>query len=200
MRAREIMSRPVVRAAPDTPVREAIALLTGHGIAALPVVDDDNQVVGLFTEADALSGVLTGAPVGPDLRVDSVMTKLVEVVGLDTDVSDIAARMPVDRLRSVPVVDDGDLVGIVSRRDLLRPLVRHDDAITSQVRSLFSDYTGHRDLWSVSVAGGLVTVCGNFSDEDERRLVTALAKTVEGVTAVELVRPAAAFGVDLEEE
>ncbi|MEV4603358.1 CBS domain-containing protein [Amycolatopsis sp. NPDC049253] len=200
MRARDIMSRPVVRVGPATPVREAIALLTRHGIAALPVVDDNNRVLGLFTESDALSGVLTGEPVGPGLLVESVMTKPVEVVGLDTEVSDIAVEMLVDRLRSVPVVDDGGLAGIVSRRDLLRPLVRHDDAIASQVRSLFSDYTGHRDLWSVSVTGGLVTVSGTFADEAERRLVTALAKTVDGVTGVELSVPAAVAGADLEEE
>ncbi|QRP50222.1 CBS domain-containing protein [Amycolatopsis sp. FDAARGOS 1241] len=186
MRAREIMTRPVVRVGLATPVREAIALLTEHCIAALPVVDEDNRVIGLFTEADALAGVLTGEPVGPDQLVESTMTKPVEVAGLDTDVSDIAARMLVDRLRSIPVVDDGRLAGIVSRRDLLRSLVRHDDTIASQVRCLFSDYTGHRDLWSVSVTGGRVTVRGTFTDEAERRLVTALAKTVGGVTEVEL--------------
>ncbi|WIX75610.1 CBS domain-containing protein [Amycolatopsis carbonis] len=106
MRARDIMSRPVVRVGPATSVREAIALLTGHGIAALPVVDDNNRVLGLFTESDALSGVLTGEPVGPGLLVESVMTKPVEVVGLDTEVSDIAVGMLVDRLRSVPVVHE----------------------------------------------------------------------------------------------
>ncbi|MET7990933.1 CBS domain-containing protein [Amycolatopsis sp. NPDC005232] len=186
MRARDIMTRPVVVVGPATPVREAIVLLMEHGIAALPVVDEENRVVGSFTEADALSGVLTGEPVAPGRLVESVMTRLVVVVELDTDVSDIAARMLVDRLRSIPVVDAGGLAGIVSRRDLLRPLVGHDDAIAAQVRGLFKDYTGHRDLWSVSVTAGLVTVRGIFADEAERGLVAALAKTVEGVTAVEL--------------
>ncbi|MEV4603609.1 CBS domain-containing protein [Amycolatopsis sp. NPDC049253] len=186
MRARDIMTRPVVGVGPATPVREAIVLLMEHGIAALPVVDEDNRVVGSFTEADALSGVLTGEPVAPSRLVGSVMTEPVDVVELDTEVSDIAARMLVDRLRSIPVVDAGGLAGMVSRRDLLRVLVRHDDTIAARVRGLFKDYTGHRDLWSVSVTAGLVTVRGAFSDEAERRLVTALVKTVEGVTAVEL--------------
>ncbi|MFI5615800.1 hypothetical protein [Amycolatopsis sp. NPDC051903] len=88
-------------------------------------------------------------------------------------------------------------------RDIMtRPVARFEpatsvrEAIASQVRGLFSDCTGRLELWSVSVTGGLVTVRGKFSDEAERRLGTALAKTVEGVTAVRL---AAAFGVDLEE-
>lgn len=189
MRARDIMTRPVVRVGPGTPVREAIALLTEHCVAALPVVDEGNRVVGIFTEADALAGVLTDEPVAPDLRVDAVMTKSVETVELDADGSDIAARMLIDRLRSVPVVDEGGLVGIVSRRDLLAPLVRRDDAIASRLRALLSDYDGHRDRWDVSVAGGMVSVRGAFADEAERRLVTALARTVEGVLAVELSAP-----------
>lgn len=186
MRARDIMTRPVVRAGPGTPVREAIALLTGHGVAALPVVDDENQVVGIFTEADALAGVLTGEPVGPDLRVQEVMTKPVDTVDLDADVSDIAARMLVGRLRSIPVTDEGGLAGIVSRRDLLRPLVRQDDTIAAQLRGLLSDYAGHRALWEVSVTGGIVTIRGPFADEAERRLVAALGRIVAGVVSVEL--------------
>ncbi|WP_020658884.1 CBS domain-containing protein [Amycolatopsis benzoatilytica] len=186
MRARDIMTRPVIRVGADTTVREAIALLTENCVAALPVVDDANQVIGIFTEADALAGVLTGEPVGADQQVRAVMTAPVEAVGLDADVSDIAARMLVDRLRSVPVVDEGGLAGIVSRRDLLRPLVRHDDAIASRLRLLLSDYDGHRDRWQVSVAGGAVTIRGTFADEAEQRLVTALARIVEGVSSVEL--------------
>ncbi|MGW4394115.1 CBS domain-containing protein [Amycolatopsis nivea] len=189
MRARDIMTRPVVRVGPGTPVREAIALLTEHCVAALPVVDEGNRVVGIFTEADALAGVLTGEPVAPELRVDAVMTTSVETVDLDADGSDIAARMLIDRLRSVPVVDDGELAGIVSRRDLLAPLVRRDDAIASRLRALLSDYDGHQARWDVSVVGGRVTVRGAFADEAERRLVAALARTVEGVLAVELSAP-----------
>src|SRR6266498_1938614 len=65
MRARDIMTRPVVRVGPGTPVREAIVLLTEHCVAALPVVDPDDRVLGIFTEADALrSGITDGGP-GP---------------------------------------------------------------------------------------------------------------------------------------
>lgn len=184
MKARDIMTRPVVRVGPATPVREAIVLLTEHCVAALPVVGEDDAVLGVFTEADALRSGITGA--APDVLVATMMTTPAETVGLDTDITEIARRMLGDRLRSIPVVDDGVLVGIVSRRDMLSPLVRQDDSIASHLNALLTDYCGHRDRWAVSVTGGMVTIRGTFTDEAERRVVTALAKTVYGVVGVEL--------------
>jgi len=184
MLAREIMTRPVIRVEPVTSVRAAITLLTEHCVSSLPVVDTDGRVVGIFTESDALR-----ADDGAQL-VRSLMTRPVEVVALDTDVAEIARRMLGDRLRSIPVVDDGVLAGIVSRRDILRPLVRQDDAILAQLSALLTDYSGHRDLWEIEVASGLVTITGKFSDEAEQRVVSALGRTVPGVLGVEL-RPLA---------
>lgn len=185
MKAREIMTRPVVRVGPATPVREAIVLLTEHCVAALPVVGEDDAVLGVFTEADALRSGITGA--APDVLVATAMTTPAVTVGLGTDVAEIARRMLGDRLRSIPVVDDdGVLVGIVSRRDMLTPLVRQDDSVASHLNALLTDYSGHRDRWAVSVTGGMVTIRGAFTDEAERRVVTALAKTVYGVVGVEL--------------
>lgn len=185
MKARDIMTRPVVRVGPATPVREAIVLLTEHCVAALPVVGEDDAVLGVFTEADALRSGITGA--APDVLVATMMTTPAETVGLDTDITEIARRMLGDRRRSIPVVDDdGVLAGIVSRRDMLSPLVRQDDSVASHLNALLTDYCGHRDRWAVSVTGGMVTIRGTFTDEAERRVVTALAKTVYGVVGVEL--------------
>ena len=185
MKARDIMTRPVVRVGPATPVREAIVLLTEHCVAALPVVGEDDAVLGVFTEADALRSGITGA--APVVLVATMMTTPAETVGLDTDITEIARRMLGDRRRSIPVTDDdGVLVGIVSRRDMLSPLVRQDDSIASHLNALLTDYCGHRDRWAVSVTGGMVTIRGTFTDEAERRVVTALAKTVYGVIGVEL--------------
>ncbi|RSM38147.1 CBS domain-containing protein [Amycolatopsis balhimycina DSM 5908] len=186
MKARDIMTRPVVRVGPGTPVREAIVMLTEHCVAALPVVGEDDAVLGVFTEADALRSGVAGKGPSPDVLVAAVMTTPAETVGLDTDVTEIARRMLGDRRRSIPVVDDGVLVGIVSRRDMLSPLVRQDDAIAAHLNALLSDYAGHRDRWAVSVTGGMVTIRGTFTDEAERRVVTALAKTVYGVVGVGL--------------
>lgn len=186
MYAGEIMSRPAVRVGPSTPVREATALLIEHGFAALPVVDADERVVGIFTEADALRSGLGAERPDLDLPVEKMMTSPVEVVSMKTEVARIVRHMLADRFRCVPVVDEGALVGVISRRDLLRPLVRHDDAIAVQLKALLRDYAGQRDRWTVDVIGGVATISGEFADEAERRVVDALARTVPGVNHAEL--------------
>lgn len=189
MRASEIMTSPAVATTPSTPVREAVAVLIEKGFAGLPVVDTDGRVVGTFTEFDALRGVRAG---GDEFTVGGLMSTPVEVVSPSTDVTEIGRRMLADRLRCVPVVEEGVLVGVVSRRDVLRPLVRPDDAVAAHVHSLISDYGGHRPKWTVEVDGGCVSIAGEFRDEAERRVLDALARTVPGVIAVVLIarRPA----------
>ncbi|WP_331477183.1 CBS domain-containing protein [Amycolatopsis sp. CA-230715] len=180
------MTRPVVRVGPGTTVREAVALLTEQGVAALPVVDGDWHVIGIVTESDALRAGLGERGLEPALPVRAIMTERVEVVSLDADAREIAGRMLGDGLRSVPVVDDGVLVGIVSRSDILRSLVRGDDSISARLLALFADYSGYRNRWSVEVTAGEVTVWGDFADEAEQQVVRALAGTVGGVVAVDI--------------
>ncbi|GAA5120866.1 HPP family protein [Haloechinothrix salitolerans] len=182
MRALDIMTTPPVSVHPSTSVRDAIALLSERGYAGLPVVDDDGRVVGIFTEADALN---YGMDASGELRVDAMMSTPVEVANAETHVTELARRMLADGLRCMPVVTDGVLVGVISRHDLLRPLVRSDDTIATHVRALLDDYSGKRDGWHVTVSGGAVTISGAFADEAERAVAAALARTVLGVTTVE---------------
>ncbi|MFC5286760.1 CBS domain-containing protein [Actinokineospora guangxiensis] len=181
MRVRDIMSRPVVSVRADTPVREATAALADGGFAALPVLDDAERVIGVFGQADALR---RGVQV-PGRAVAEVMTTPVEVVGPADDTATAADRMLRHHLRSLPVVEEGVLVGIVSRQDLLRVLVRDDDVVAGRVRALLDDYAGSTRRWSITVAEGVVRVRGSFADEAERRVITALVRTLDGVLAVE---------------
>jgi CBS domain-containing protein len=181
MRALDIMSRPVVTVDTQSTVRDAVTALTEHGFAAVPVVDDGDRVVGIFSESDGLR-----AERRREDPVTTAMTTPVEVTAPDADVAVIAERMLAGRLRSLPVVEEGLLVGIVARRDLLRTMVRTDDVITANVRGLLDQYAGIRRHWAVEVADGRVTVTGDFADPAERSLVGALVRTVGGVTAVTL--------------
>lgn len=185
MRTRDVMSRPVVSVDPRTTVREATILLTEHGFAAVPVVDDGGRVIGIFSESDALRA--EGGPEGRDAPVTTAMATPVEVVGPATDLAVVAERMLARRLRCLPVVEEGLLIGVVARRDLLRTMIRDDDVIKGNVRRLLDDYAGSRRHWTVEVAEGAVSVSGDFADEAERSVVAALARTVSGVTAVELL-------------
>ncbi|HEU5469294.1 MAG TPA: CBS domain-containing protein [Actinophytocola sp.] len=188
MKARDLMSRPVISVRPDDTVREAVTRITEHGFAALPVVDEGGQVVGVFSESDAVR-VTMRAGDGADHRGDLVSTAMsspVEVVTPGTDIATVAERMLAGRLRCLPVVEEGLLVGVVARRDLLRTLLRDDDVITANVRALLDDYAGSRRRWTVEVTGGAVVIGGEFADDAERAVVAALAHTAAGVTAVEL--------------
>ncbi|MGW0183028.1 CBS domain-containing protein [Nocardia sp. NPDC003345] len=185
MRARDILTRPVVTVDPDTPLRDAVATLTGHGFAALPVVDDQERVVGILSESDALTA-------GPETgTVASAMTTPVEVVAPGTDTTVIAATALERHIRSLPVVEAGVLVGIVSRRDLLGTLLCDDTDTEARVRALLDEYAGSHRQWDIEAADGVVTIQGICADESEQRVLIALARSIAGVEEVRVVDTAA---------
>jgi CBS domain-containing protein len=110
-RAGEIMTTPVVTVAPDTPTGEIAETLGRHRISAVPVVDGAGSVVGLVSEYDLLAK--TG------LTARDVMTTAVISVTEHTDVADVRQLLVDRRIRRVPVVAGGRLVGIVSRSDVV---------------------------------------------------------------------------------
>jgi CBS domain-containing protein len=115
-RAKDIMTTRVVTVKPSTPIPDAARLLVRRKISGVPVVDekDKTKVVGILTEADLLA-----APAGAK-TVAEVMRKRVISVAPDTSVDDIAATLVKRKIKRVPVLDGGKLVGIVSRIDVLR--------------------------------------------------------------------------------
>ena len=112
------MTAPAVFLRPQLPVEVAAAVLVAHGFTAAPVVDDDQRVVGIITEADLVRG--------PALQrhacVGAVMSAGPVTTGPDADLADVVATMLDIGIRSVPVVADGRLVGVVTQRDVLRAL------------------------------------------------------------------------------
>ncbi|SNS90723.1 CBS domain-containing protein [Geodermatophilus pulveris] len=203
MQVRDVMTRDVVTAGPGTPVRQAAGLMAEGGFAALPVVDDGGRLVGIVAEADVLRDRLPEdprlhlrrddePPAGPPSAVvGGVMTTAVRSVEAAADIADVARLLVHERLRSVPVVDGERLVGIVSRRDLLRTLVRPDAEIGAELLRLVERYTGELDAWSVTVADGVATVrrtrgAPQPSAEVEERALTALARTVGGLAGVHI--------------
>ena len=111
MKVRDIMTTRVVTAHRDTPVPAVAALLRDHRISAVPVVDDGGAVVGLVSEFDLLAK--TGEVAG------DVMTTSVITVSADTEVEDVRHLLVERRIRRVPVLAGRDLVGIVSRSDVV---------------------------------------------------------------------------------
>ena len=111
MTAGDIMRSPVITVRRDATRSQVADALTEHGISAAPVVDDAGAVLGLVSEYDLL------AKTGPDAA--ALRTTAVVSVSVDTAVSDISHLLVDRRIRRVPVLRDGALVGIVSRRDVI---------------------------------------------------------------------------------
>jgi CBS domain-containing protein len=200
VQARDVMTREVVTVGPDTSAKYAAELMADRGFAALPVVDDEQRLVGIVAEADVLRGRLPADPRlhlrrgddvaddPPPLLVREVMTAGVRSVEAAADVADLARLFVDEKLRSVPVLEHGRLAGIASRRDLLGVLVRPDDAIRQDLLSLVEGYTGETGSWQVDVTEGVATIrrtrgAPDPTAESERRTLRALAHTVPGVVA-----------------
>jgi CBS domain-containing protein len=195
MKAREIMTVAVVTVRPDTPIRVAAALLTDRGIASLPVVDDDGRLVGIVSEMDLIGDRLTvhdrfeplrlnSEQADPAPEVRAVMTTAVVCLGAGADTADLAALMQGSHIRAVPIVEGSRLVGIASRRDLLRSLVPDSSVIRAEVLERIRAYTGVRDGWELEVDNGVVTIEGRFTDTAREAIIVELARTVPGVLHV----------------
>jgi len=150
------MTRPVITFRPNTAIREAAAVLTERGITAAPVLDGADELVGMVSEADLIAGRFAhdprsqlrrdegigDEPAGAPQTVGEVMTRTVIAMSANADAADLAQAM-VDRdIRSVPIVTGSAVIGIVSRRDLLRTLVRDDDVVRADVVHRLETYTG----------------------------------------------------------
>jgi CBS domain-containing protein len=144
MLVREIMTSPAVTVGPETSVKEAVRLLDTHTITAMPVVDGAGRLVGVVSEADVLRDSLpldhrthellveiSAPPV--HLAVTDVMTHLPMSVSPDDDLIRAVELLVDTQVKSLPVVADGRVVGIVSRRDVIAVLAREDALIEAEV-------------------------------------------------------------------
>jgi CBS domain-containing protein len=197
MHAVDVMSRPVVTVRADDSVEQATSVLTAKNITSAPVVDSEGDLVGMVSEGDLLRGRVPAEAAAAreqqrpqesrPVVVADVMSRDVVVMPPDADLADVAEAMLYNDVRSVPVVDDtAQLTGIVSRRDILRTVVRTDDILQMDVQHRLDEYAGGERRWTATVSGGVVTIGGPYDDEAERRVVGVLARTVAGVSAVEL--------------
>jgi len=130
MRARDVMTSPVITLRPNAPVHAAAALLCSHGFTSAPVVDPAGALVGIASEADLMRGRIVPdgwvVPPEPDSTVGEVMTPAPAAMRPEDDLADVVALMLDARTRSIPIVEEGKLVGIVTRRDVLRVVARRE--------------------------------------------------------------------------
>lgn len=215
MRARDIMTTNVVTVTPETSVPAIAELLLSRNISGVPVTDENGAVVGIVTEGDLIQQGESGAThtswwlrlfgdsadtAGHYIKTHGknaadVMTRTVMTMEEDALIGDIARAMAERHIKRIPIVADGQLVGIVSRSNLLRGvLTRETDTGSSTDDREIKDtilkavneqgWVTHGTL-NVIVSAGGVELWGWVESAAERRALTLLAQDVKGVSRVE---------------
>jgi CBS domain-containing protein len=158
MKARDVMTSAVTLVGPDTPIREVAKILCERGISAVPVVGEAGAPIGMISEGDLIGrneadrearrdwwltllaeGEMLNADFlaslrAPERRARDVMAAPVVTVGEETEVSEIARLLIAHRIKRVPVLRDGRIIGIVSRADLVRALAAEETEPTGNSR------------------------------------------------------------------
>ena len=121
-KAADIMTTNVVTAKKNMVLTDVIALLLRWHISAMPVVDDEDRMVGIVSEIDLVNLTFDGN--AADTTVEEVMVTDIVSFGPDAQLADLVQSFSKKHLRRVPIIDKGKVVGIVSRRDILREMLR----------------------------------------------------------------------------
>ncbi|MEU2865605.1 CBS domain-containing protein [Streptomyces mirabilis] len=204
-----VMATEVVTARYGTPFKEVARLLTEHRISGLPVIDEDDKVLGVISETDLMvrqaavpdpyetprrfrfTGLTRGArrqaAKGHARTAGQLMSVPPVTVHADETIAEAARTMAHSRVERLPVVDDEDrVVGIVTRRDLIQVFLQPDDVIRREV----IDEVLVRTLWlspstvEVAVYEGVVTLTGQVERRSEAEIAASMTDRIDGVVAV----------------
>ena len=226
MQARDVMSTTVATIKPDTTVGVIVALLLERRISGLPVLDDNGRVVGVVSEGDLLHRKETDTErhrgrwlslwsgteelardyvKSHGLFARDIMSRPAITIAEGAALGDVVNILESRRIKRVPVVRDGKLVGIVTRADLLRGLATQnlargmaapsaaqpasqaaDRAVRDQLLRTMkrADWTSATHV-NVIVTDGVVHLWGLVNSGEERRALHVAAENVDGVTGVE---------------
>jgi CBS domain-containing protein len=216
MNANDVMTVRVVTIAPDATVQEAAKLMLERGVSALPVVDKSGKLVGIISEGDLMRRAETGTErkaswwldfiSGTDrlaydfvkahsTKVADVMTSGVVVAKPDTPLNEVAKLLEDNRIKRVPVVEEGMLIGVVSRANLLqalasaRPRSAPAEQTDSELRDVIIDRLAaqrwsHPALVNPIVTDRVVDLWGMVLSPTEQKAVRVLVEETPGVRGV----------------
>lgn len=201
----DVMTTEVFSVTGETGYREVAEMLVTHGVSALPVTDAQGRVVGVVSEEDLLhKEEFTGGDYAPPLRArlrarlgsggsagDKAAARIAAelmtgpAVTVSSDASAVLAARLMERrgVKQLPVVDeDGHLLGIVSRRDLLSVFVRQDDDIAEEARSVIRATLPEP---TAAVEDGVVRLTGDVEHRSDAERLIRRVRQIEGVVAVD---------------
>ena len=208
MKVRDVMTTPVTTVSPEMTFADLVDTLLDNDISGVPVVEADGQLLGMVTEADLVSkeayGFRRRRPLGmvadylrgrdpqwvrkaSGRTAIDVMTGASATASPDDEIAVAARRMLEHHHKRLPVVEDGRVVGIVSRHDLLQPFHRADAAILADVESLLGDVRRVPETHEArpSVLAGVITLRGTAQWPIDVPLIEAVVARVPGVVAVD---------------
>ncbi len=205
---KDVMTTRVVAVGRNATFKDIVVLLTEYRVSAFPVLDDEGKVIGVVSEADMLSkealvaamggqaarlGRIAGSPYHGEfakaaaVTAADLMTKPPVVVTPDEPVTSAARLMYHGRVKRLPVVGEkGQLVGIVSRADVLSVYSRPDAEIQQEITKnvILNEFFANPDHFTVTVKDGIVTLEGYPENTARGRDIVAEAWHVEGVVSV----------------
>jgi CBS domain-containing protein len=216
MQAKDVMTHPVISVSTRGSILEAVRLMLQNKISGLPVFDDSGRLAGIISEGDFLrraeTDTLRRRPrwielfVGPGKladeyvhastrKVSEVMTAEVHTVSENAPLDEVVTIMEQNHIKRVPVMYRENVVGIVTRTDLLRALIngakpRPSSADDATIRGQLLSHLAQQ-RWvpvgtiDVKVRNGFVTLSGFITDERERRALCVAAENIPGVKKVE---------------
>ncbi|AQT75655.1 MULTISPECIES: CBS domain-containing protein [Streptomyces] len=189
----DLMTDEVASVTPATPFKEVAKLLAQYDVSGLPVVDDEDRVVGVVSQTDLLARNTAvpgpGQRIAPPSRAPTtrdLMSAPAVTVRAEETAGAAARLMTLRGIERLPVVDVEDrLVGIVTRRDLLRTFLRPDAEIRRRVQEVLAELAGvSAEAVEVHVVDGIVTLEGTVHHPTRVRLLVALVERIDGVVAV----------------
>jgi len=203
MRVHELMTVEVITAVAGASLKEVARLMLGNQVSGIPIVDDDERLVGIVTEADivhrealraggARMGVLH-TMIGDDEPIPTTageaMTGHVITASSEMEHTSAARLMETKGVKRLPVVDaDGHIVGIISRSDIMASFARPDELIEDEIQVDILD----RILWSepgavsVEVVDGRVTLRGSVPKRTDAKILAGLTGGLDGVVEVNI--------------
>jgi CBS domain-containing protein len=215
MKARDVTISPVVTVKPSATVKNVAKLFLERRISAVPVVDEQDKLVGIVSEGDLVHRAEIGTEqhrswwllllaedqaLAADYikahggKVEDVMTRNVVTAAPDTPLNEIARLLEKHGIKRVPIVRDGQLVGIVSRANLVQAVASSGSKLEIPVSdaSIRDKLLAHLNaqpwaqsrLLNATVNDGVVDLWGITGSETERKAIRVAAETMAGVRAV----------------
>jgi acetoin utilization protein AcuB len=199
----ERMSHPAITISPDTPMQEALRMMRMENIRRLPVVGSRGRLVGIVSETDLLHASPSDASslsvwemnyLISKLKIEEIMTHDVITIHEDTPIEEAARIMADNKIGGLPVVRDGEVVGIITETDLFKILLELMGARERGVRltALLSDAPGELAKLTQAIAsmGGNIVALGTFMGESsENRMVTLKVRGMDSDTLRQHVEP-----------